>query len=195
MIFDITQPLFGCAVYPGDPAPEKTVLQSTEKGDIINLTSFSMCSHNGTHIDAPLHFIGKGKSVDQIPLEKFVGPAFVATHDGFVTAADAEEILEKAKKAGTGADKRILIRGRATITKEAAEVFAKSGIYLLGNESQTVGPESAPMEVHLILLNAEVVILEGVRLSEVPDGAYLLNCAPLNLNGAEGAPCRAILIK
>ena len=66
---------------------------------------------------------------------------------------------------------------------------------LLGNESQTVGPEDAPMEIHLILLGADVVLLEGIRLAEVPEGVYLLNAAPLNLSGADGSPCRALLIK
>ena len=64
---------------------------------------------------------------------------------------------------------------------------------LIGNESQTVGPEDAPMEVHKILLGADVVLLEGIRLSDVPEGVYFLNAAPLCLGGADGAPCRAIL--
>lgn len=68
------------------------------------------------------------------------------------------------------------------------------GILTLGNESQTVGPENAPMEVHLILLGANVVLLEGIRLSEVSEGVYFLNAAPLNLSGPDGSPCRAVLI-
>ena len=80
------------------------------------------------------------------------------------------------------------------VSLEAAKVFAASGILLLGNESQTVGPENAPMEVHLVLLGVGVILLEGIRLSEVPEGVYLLNAAPLNLSGADGAPCRAVLI-
>ena len=80
------------------------------------------------------------------------------------------------------------------MSAEAAEAFAAANILLLGNESQTVGPENAPMQVHLILLSADVVLLEGVRLSEVPEGAYFLSAAPLNLAGAEGSPCRAVLV-
>ncbi|MBQ8931637.1 MAG: cyclase, partial [Ruminiclostridium sp.] len=68
------------------------------------------------------------------------------------------------------------------------------GILLLGNEPQTVGPQNAPMEVHLILLGADVVLLEGIRLSEVNEGVYFLNAAPLNLSGSDGSPCRAVLI-
>ena len=78
--------------------------------------------------------------------------------------------------------------------KGAAEVFAKSDILLFGNESQTVGPENAPMKVHQILLGADIVLLEGIRLAEVPTGVYFLNAAPLNLSGADGSPCRAVLV-
>ena len=74
-------------------------------------------------------------------------------------------------------------------------MFASSGILLLGNESQTVGPEDAPMAVHLIMLGAKIVLLEGIRLADVPAGSYLLDAAPINLGGSDGAPCRAVLIE
>ena len=192
MIYDITQPLFSCAVFPGDPAPKRDVLADMQKGDVINLTAFSMCSHNGTHVDAPAHFIKDGKTVDQLDLSVFVGDCYVASHEGDVTAEDARRILATAAR--ENASERILIAGNAVVTEAAARVFAKAGIKLLGNESQTVGPEDAPMQVHLILLGAEVVLLEGVVLSHVPEGKYVLSAAPINLNECEGAPCRAVLI-
>ena len=193
-IYDISQEVFGCQVYPGDPAPEKKMLSSIEKGDLYNLTTFSMCAHNGTHIDAPFHFIKDGKTVDDICLEAFVGMAYVAEHHGIVSGDDAAEIIEKAKKQNPEAAKRILIKGDVEVSSEAAKVFASSGILLLGNEPQTVGPQNAPMAVHLVLLGADVVLLEGIRLAEVSEGVYFLNAAPLNLSGADGSPCRAILI-
>ena len=195
-IYDISQEVFGCQVYPGDPAPERNVLCSMEDGEFYNLTAFYMCAHNGTHVDAPFHFVRDGKTIDEVALESFVGMAFVAEHEGIVTAEDAENVLRRASQmqAGNIATKRILIKGDAEISLEAAEVFANAGIFLLGNESQTVGPEDAPMAVHLVLLKAGVVLLEGIRLSEIPEGVYLLNAAPLNLGGADGAPCRAVLI-
>lgn len=192
MIYDITQPLFSCAVFPGDPAPKREVLADMQKGDVINLTAFSMCSHNGTHVDAPAHFIKDGKTVDQLDLSVFVGDCYVARHEGDVTAADARRILDTAAR--ENASERILIAGKAVVTEAAARVFAEAGIKLFGNESQTVGPEDAPMQVHLILLGAEVVLLEGVVLSHVPEGKYVLSAAPINLNECEGAPCRAVLI-
>ena len=189
-IYDISQEVFSCAVYPGDPQPEKQTVYSTGAGDLYNLTSFAMCAHNGTHVDAPFHFLHNGKTVDQMDLTHFVGACFVAKHEGDVTAADAGEILKKA-----GGAERILIAGKATVTAEAAEVFAAGGIKLLGNEGQTVGPEDAPIQVHLILLRREIALLEGIVLQDVPEGRYFLSAAPLNLGGADGAPCRAYLIQ
>lgn len=188
-IYDISQEVFSCAIYPGDPKPEKQILYSTGAGDLYNLTAFAMCAHNGTHVDAPFHFLHNGKTVDKMDLSHFVGDCFVARHEGDVTAADAESILRKVDGA-----ERILIAGKATVTAEAAEVFATGGIKLLGNEGQTVGPEAAPMQVHLILLGRGIALLEGIVLQAVPEGHYFLSAAPLNLGGADGAPCRAYLI-
>ena len=192
-IIDITQELFTCNVYPGDPQPVMDRIQSTDKGDICNLTRFEMCAHNGTHIDAPFHFIGDGKKVDEMGLTPYVGDCYVARHEGDVTKEDAEAIMKKAISAG--ASERILIAGDATMTADGARVFAGYGILLLGNESQTVGPLMAPMEVHLILLGKDVTLLEGIVLKDVPEGKYFLSAAPLNLGGCDGAPCRAYLIR
>ena len=193
-IYDISQEVFGCAVYPGDPKPEKEITMQISEGAVCNLSAFSMCAHNGTHVDAPLHFIDGGKSIDLVALDRFIGYAYVAAHEGDILAADAERILEKAAERDARAAERILVKGRAVMTAEAAGVFAEKGIKLFGNESQTVGPENAPMEVHLIMLGAEIVLLEGIRLADVEEGVYLLHAAPLNLGGAEGAPCRATLV-
>ena len=193
-VYDISQEVFGCAVYPGDPKPEKEAMLKIGDGALYNLSAFRMCAHNGTHVDAPLHFLDSGKSIDRVDLDRFVGYAYVAAHEGPLLAEDAERILKTAGKADPRAAERILVKGKATVTAEAARVFAARGIKLFGNESQTVGPENAPMEVHLIMLGAEIVLLEGIRLADVEEGVYLLHAAPLNLGGAEGAPCRATLV-
>ena len=193
-IYDISQEVFGCQVYPGDPEPKRKTLCSIENGDACNLTSFSMCAHNGTHIDAPFHFINEGKTVDKMGLEPFVGLAYVAEHKDIVSGDDAKKIIEKARAQNEEASKRILLKGDLEVSLEAAKVFASSQILLLGNESQTVGPKDAPMAVHLELLDKGVVLLEGIRLGKVPEGVYFLNAAPLNLAGADGSPCRALLV-
>ena len=193
-IYDISQEVFSCQVYPDDPTPEKKTLKSMEKGEVYNLTAFSMCAHNGTHIDAPFHFFKDGNTVDKICLESFVGMAYVVEHHGIVTGDDAVEIIENVKKQNPEAAKRILIKGDVEVSLDASKVFASSDILLLGNESQTIGPEDAPMPVHLVLLGANVILLEGIRLADVSEGVYLLNAAPLNLSGTDGSPCRAVLI-
>ena len=200
-VYDISQEVFGCAVFPGDPSPERNVLMRISDGAVCNLTALKMCAHNGTHVDAPYHFLNDGKTIDRIDMNRFVGYAYVVSHEGAVSAKDAEEILRKARAASVdsgiaGCDcfNRILVRGNAVVTEEAARVFADHQILLFGNESQTVGPENAPMAVHLIMLGSEIVLLEGIRLADAKDGVYFLNAAPLNLGGADGAPCRALLI-
>lgn len=193
-LYDISQEVFDCTVFPGDPKPQNIKVSDMKDGALYNLTELHMCAHNGTHVDSPYHFIDDGKTIDEIPLEKFIGPAYVAEHTGDVTAEDAKKILARAGGGNAETAKRLLLKGNLTVTTEAAQVFADAGVYLIGNESQTVGPEDAPMQVHLILLGAEVVLLEGIRLGEVPEGAYLLNAAPLNLGGSDGAPCRAVLV-
>ncbi len=189
-VIDISQEVFSCRVFSGDPAPEKKTLQSMQTGALYNLTAFSMCAHNGTHVDAPAHFLADGKTIDQLPLDVFAGPCYVARRTGDIDEAQAQEILHV-----SGGAQRILIAGDVTVTASGARVFAQNGVKLLGNESQTVGPENAPMEVHLILLSAEVCLLEGVVLKDVEEGQYLLSAVPLNLSACEGAPCRAILIR
>ncbi len=200
-IYDISQEVFGCEVYPGDPAPERKVLMSIKEGGACNLTAFSMCAHNGTHVDAPYHFFDDGKTIDEVKLKRFVGYAYVAQHEGKLIAKDAYDIMDKAYAAADDSGiedcdcyKRILVKGDVTVMESAAEVFADNRLYLFGNESQTVGPADAPKAVHEIMLGEKIVLLEGIRLKEVEEGIYFLNAAPLNLGGADGAPCRAVLV-
>ena len=193
MIIDISQEITSCKVYPGDPKPNIIKINNIEKGDLYNLSAISMCAHNGTHIDAPSHFIKEGNTVDKIPLDYFVGKCYVCIHNKDMSKNDAINIIKKAKN--NNASERILIKGDCVITKEAALVFRNENIKLIGNESQSIGPIDSPMEVHLILLSNNVVLLEGIDLSNVDEGVYYLCAQPLNIKGIEGSPCRAILIK
>ena len=111
-IFDISQEVFSCKVFPGDPSPVREQIMHISDGEICNLTRFEMCAHNGTHVDAPYHFIDVGKTIDQVDLDRFVGPAYVAEHEGDITASDAQRILEEASKLGDGSHERILVKGR-----------------------------------------------------------------------------------
>jgi len=193
-IYDISQEVFTCEVFPGDIPPSRRIINKLEDGDICNLTGITMCAHNGTHVDAPYHFYKDGKTIDEIELNKFVGKCYVVFREGALSKNSAEDIIAEARSVDTEAAKRILIGGDMFVTLDAAKVFAANNIYLLGNESQTVGPIDAPAAVHYELLKSEVVLLEGIRLKNITEGVYLLNAAPINLGQADGAPCRAVLI-
>ena len=95
-LYDISQEVFDCTVFPGDPKPQNIKVSDMKDGALYNLTEIHMCAHNGTHVDSPYHFIDDGKTIDEIPLEKFIGPAYVAEHTGDVSAEDAKKILARA---------------------------------------------------------------------------------------------------
>lgn len=186
MIYDITQELFSGKVFPGDPAPSYERVLSINNGDKCNLTTLNMCAHNATHMDAPSHFVADGKTIDQVELEKCIGPATVVEINGKITPNDIRSLgLKKVT--------RVLFKGNGILSPEAAQELVNQGIKLVGTEKQTVGSENDSAEVHMILLNNEIVILEGVILREVPEGNYYLFAAPLKLGGLDGSPCRAVL--
>lgn len=187
-IYDISQELFRSNVYPGDETPTYERPMQIAKGDICNLTTLKMCAHNGTHVDSPYHFYEEGKKIDELDLNRVIGEATVVEFHGELKTEDIDSIMKTAKK-------RILFKGNVVVTLEAAIALNNHGILLVGNESQTVGPEDGPAKVHYELLAKEVVLLEGIVLKDVPEGDYFLNAAPLNLGGADGSPCRAILME
>ena len=127
-IYDISQEVFGCAVFPGDPKPERIDRLKISEGAVCNLSAFSMCAHNGTHVDAPLHFLNEGKSIDQVEIDRFIGYAYVAAHEGRILAvpaleannADAELVHEAAigKIAG---DQRVKLMTLGLTEQEAEE--------------------------------------------------------------------------
>ncbi len=187
-IYDISRELLSAPLFPDDSGPKIETLRDMKNGDMYNLSNLHMCVHNGTHADAPLHFIEDGDSIDNVSLDKFVGYCTVIECDHPMTGQEAENLLPHIRK-------RLLIKGNGAITESAAFVLASGGIKLLGVESLSVGDVNAPRAVHLELLGAEVALLESLNLSKVPVGEYYLVAAPLKIKGAEGAPCRAILLK
>ena len=193
-IYDISSELLSAQRYGDDPSPSFKPVFRMERGDAYNLSSLSLCLHTGTHVDAPFHFYKDGKTVEQMSLESCVGYAYLTRHTGDFTEKDATRVLKKARNASPLSEKRILIGGAATVTLDAARVFTKAGVCLIGCEGVSVGPVDAPMAVHRELLGAEVVLLEGIKLSEIPEGVYILCAAPIKIEGADGAPTRAILI-
>jgi arylformamidase len=183
-MIDITQELFGCRVFPGDTPPGFECV----KADGYRLTNMTLCVHNGTHVDAPRHFIDGGAGIDEIPLDVFCGDCTVADAGGEVGAEQMREYI-------AGSKERLLIKGSCLLTDDALELLSRSHIRLVGVESQTVSDPNAPKPGHLFLLERGVIPLEGLDLSEVAPGEYLLCAFPLKLGGADGSPVRAVLIQ
>ncbi|MDF2486355.1 MAG: cyclase family protein [Herbinix sp.] len=186
-IYDITQELFSGMVYPGDFAPTYDRVSDMKKGDAYNLTNLSMGAHNATHVDAPFHFCEDGKTIENMELSRCIGPCSVIELQGL-----SQDALRKTL---VSCQKRLLIKGSTEITLEMAKLFNEYNMVLIGVETQSVGPEGEPMQVHQELLGMEVVLLEGIRLDEVIPGDYFLSAAPIKLGGCDGAPCRAILLE
>jgi len=186
-IYDISQEVFSSSIFPGDTVPSYEKIKKMEAGDSYNLSDLQMCVHNGTHIDAPAHYISGGKTIDEIELSRCIGPASVIEFEGII-------IADHIRKKVVHNDKRILFKGHGILTLDAASELNKLGIVLVGTESQTIGNEENCQAIHLDLLKKDVVILEGLVLKDVPEGTYFLFAAPLKLGGLEGAPCRAILM-
>lgn len=187
-IYDISRDIASTPVYPGDPEPQAKRVQKIENGDMCNLSMLAMCAHNATHVDAPNHFIDDGVTMENVPLSRFIGPCTVIECDEPLTGAQIDELLPNIKK-------RLLIKGKGEVTKSAAFALREGGIKLVGVEYQSVGPQGDPEAVHMELLGAGVVLLEGLDLSAVDSGDYYLVAAPIKWSGLEGAPCRAILME
>jgi len=187
-LYDITQEMFSSHVYPGDKAPVYRRISDMADGKICNITEIEQNAHNGTHIDAPRHFIRDGITIEQIPLEVLIGDATVHTFDHErITADDLRALKGKCAP-------RLLMKGGCWLDCGAAEALEEMGIILIGVECQSFAEEKAPAAVHVEVLSRGIIGLEGLVLTDVPDGEYTLFAPPVKLGGSDGAPCRAVLM-
>lgn len=177
MIYDITQEYFSGKVYPGDPRPRATRLKSFEAGNQSTVTEVTMQVHAATHIDAPIHRVQGGIGAAELALEKCIGPCEVIAY------ADCERLQKTDAK-------RILLKNCEEMDEETALLLVKKGIFFVGVQGQSVGNRA----VHRLLLENEIVVLEGAVLDTVPAGEYMLFAPPVPFGGCDGAPCRAVLI-
>jgi len=185
-VIDITQELFSCNVYPGDISPTFERVKTIER-DKYNLTNIMFCVHNGTHIDAPKHFIADGKAIHELDLSVFYGKCTVVECAGVVGESEIAVALKNSHE-------RLLLKGDCELSDSGAHALAKSHVRLIGVESQSVGNSDNPISVHVILLEKDIIPLEGLRLSDVDAGEYLLSAFPINLEGSDGSPVRAVLL-
>ena len=172
------------------------------KGDPNNSSALNMSVHSGTHIDAPFHFVADGNTIDQLPVERFIGPALVY-------AVEAERYITKEHVAGIRLDgaTRVLFKTRnsellhqqeydpdfVAFSVEAAQSLVELGVELVGLDYLSVAHADEQVPVHRAFLDHGVVLLEGIDLSEVAPGRYELMCLPIPLGDSDGAPCRAVL--
>lgn len=189
-IIDISNDLLTAEVYEGDPVPELTPLCTLENGDYYNLNALYAGLHNGTHMDAPLHFFHGAADIASVPPETCIGPCRVLeVSPGIITG----EVVENSFPRGV---ERLLIKsgGRAFIHTSAAEAMAYYGCKLVGTDALTVEPPNSTGATHRAFFNSDVVLLEGLNLTEAQNGAYFLIAPPVKIGGAEAAFVRALLV-
>ncbi len=205
-IIDITVPLHaGTPTWPGSAGVELTRTLRLEEGDFSNASRLGCDVHVGTHVDAPRHFIESGSTVEQLPLEVMVGPAFVAYMPEVVDITPSvladlnlpvgtERLLLRTRNSELwSAETTEFMKDYAALTERAARWVVDHGISLIGVDYLSVQCYDDGPLTHQILLEAGVVILEGLNLIDVAPGWYELICLPLKLVAAEGAPARVVL--
>ena len=171
-------------------------------GDPNNSSAINMSVHSGTHIDAPFHFVAEGATIDELPLELFIGPALVHAVDAerYITKEHVAEIpLQGETRVLFKTHNSQLLQGSeydpdfAAFSVEAAEALAEKGVKLVGLDYLSVAHAEEQVAVHRAFLDNGIIPLEGVDLSAVEPGRYELICLPIRLQGSDGAPCRAVL--
>jgi arylformamidase len=207
MIYDVSVPIVnGMPVWPSDP-PLKLTSQShlsRDKTHTIRVTAIEMGSHTGAHTDAPCHFVEGGRKLDEIPIEELVGPATVIhiagvpsitrTHLASLTWDDVQRVLFKTENSNHWNDGAFFEKF-VYLEPDAAEFLVQQGVRLVGIDYLSIDPyKSEKHPAHFALLPRNVVIIEGLNLSQVPPGLYQMVALPLNLLSGDGAPTRVILI-
>jgi arylformamidase len=194
---DISVPLDSRTLaWPGDRKFELTRECSLEDGGECNLSSFAMSAHLGTHLDSPLHYLAGAASLDSFPFDAAIGLARVVALDGIEQQPiqPGERILLKTRNSDTQWWTEPFREDYAQLTVAAARYLAGRSPRLIGIDYLSIGgPGESGSEVHRVLLNAGIWILESLNLCGVEPGAYEIICLPLRIAGIEGSPCRAIL--
>ena len=191
-------------VFDGDPEVSVERVSDIARGDLANISRVALGTHTGTHVDAPLHFIGGGPGIDRLPLDVLVGPALVADARAAPGDIDAAALAALGVPAGT---ERLLLRTRneglwergeftrdyVGVAADAAQALVDMGVRLVGIDYLSIAPSSDPAPTHRTLLGAGVVVVEGLDLSAAAPGRHDMVLLPLRIEGGDGAPARALL--
>src|SRR5215207_1418469 len=193
-------------VYEGDAPMKFDFLKDMRRGDGLTLSVLSLGAHSGTHVDAPMHFVSGGASVDRVPLEPLIGPARVIDIADGVQAIDAAELERHEWRHA----QRLIFRTRSSlrgwmtdptfhrdfayVAPDAAQLLADAGVRLVGIDYISAEQFGAPEpRAHRILLGKGIPIVEGLALADVRAGEYDLIVLPIKVGGHEGAPARAVV--
>ncbi len=189
-IIDISNDLLTAEVFEGDPIPELTRVREISPQSAYSLSSISACLHNGTHVDAPSHFIPDGGSIGSCDLEKFIGPCrVIEVSAGMITGRLVEDCFPRECK-------RILIKskGKAFLHETAAESLSYLGYELVGTDGTSIEAADSNGTAHRALLSRNIAILEGLNLESVANGEYFLIAPPVKIDAAEASFSRAVLV-
>jgi arylformamidase len=207
-IYDISVTLGGGAVdWPGLPPYCRELIFDMKDGAAIDVSKLTLVCHVGTHVDTPAHFVRSGKNMDQYPIERWILPAQVvgirdseAVHYAELKHLDirqGEALLLKTENSMSGrVASGVFSEKYVYIAPDAADFLVSKKVGLLGIDYASV--DSFPLgeaPTHNKLLGADMLLLEGINLKDVPEGRYTLFCLPLKVNGAEGSPARAVLVR
>jgi kynurenine formamidase/threonine dehydrogenase-like Zn-dependent dehydrogenase len=189
--------------YPGDPAVELKQTKHLDRGDPVTVSHLSLGVHTGTHVDAPVHFIGGAAGVDEFSIDAMIGPARVieVMDKEACTAQDlaaydiraGERLLLRTNNSTRCWNVDSFVEDYTHLDVSAAKMLAERRVRMVGIDYLSVGRGKDGPEVHRILLAAGVVILEGLDLSRVNAGSYDVVCLPLKIVGGDGAPARVAI--
>lgn len=197
----------GMVVWPGDPPVEMTYVSSRAQGKPANVRRLSLSTHAGTHVDAPDHFVEGGKTLEAVELRRLMGETVVLEVFGrpVIGAADLEAVWPHGDR-----PERVLLRTDNSVRRiilddafhsdfvalsgDGAQWLAAQGILTVGIDYYSIEPYQTPGHpTHMALLGRDILVIEGLNLTEVPAGRYRMACLPLRLEAADGGPTRVLL--
>ncbi|MBE0685445.1 MAG: cyclase family protein [Anaerolineaceae bacterium] len=208
-IFDVTLPIKNfMPVWPGDPQVDNQLVSSMEEGEEANVTIIRMSAHTGTHIDAPIHFVKSGKAIEALDLNTLLGEVEVIEIDYRVKQIDVlllekfsrpqwpQRVIFKTNNSNLRLlEKDFFYQNFTALLPDAAEYLVQNGVKLVGIDYLSIAPFKNGSETHIMLLQKDVIVIEGLNLSDVSAGIYDLIALPILLEGADGAPARVLLIQ
>jgi arylformamidase len=197
---DVSVPIYaGMVHFPDNPPIEIDTITHVERGDVCTLSALRIGTHTGTHIDAPIHFLPGGTGAEEVPLVNLVGPArVIEIKDSDAVKAEElrvhnlgvrERLLFKTSNSERCWETSQFVHDFISIAEDAASYLASLNTLAVGIDYLSAGSP----ETHRALLNAGVVIIEGLNLKGISQGRYELLCLPLKILGGDGAPARALL--